>query len=284
MRLVHAITMVAMGTALRLASPLPAAACSLNAVPWQAGSVWPPKDAVAPLNVRIQVAIPADPVRGLTPTLRVSTRPGSLLPEKIDESSAHPERALSLFALTADGQLGEEVVTERRILEQGGASPLRRFELAPLTPLRPESSYAVVLRTDQGSERLGEVRTGKEIDRAPPVWPGVQTARFAPPVRRWQSWGECPEAPQGPRAILQIHPPRDDAQLPVQFLVWVQRAAVRIDFTRPPHARLFADKDRLTVADFPQHSATVRVGVRALDAAGNLSPPSEIDVEIEKGP
>jgi hypothetical protein len=285
MRRLSWLGLVASGLTLQLVCPLETVACSIAWTPWQERAVWPRPDASVPLNVRIQVRIPEEELwkPRLEPP-RVTTRGGSLLPNRLDEPPIHYERALSVFAVTADGTLGDEVALERRMLSSGDW----RFELAPRALLRPESRYVVVWQNKTGGrERLGEVHTGTQADHTPPNWEGIRTARFAPPNAVSFNYSLCPpvsSGQHGPRAIVQVHPPHDDSELPLQYLVWVQKGVSRIDYTIPPHRPLFAQKDLLTIEDIPWLVAHIRVGIRALDAAGNLSPPSEIDVEIKRGP
>lgn len=278
--------MVVCGLMLQLASPREAAACLIRVPPWRTNAVWPRPDVRVPLNVRIQVRIPEGELWQPPPEpLRITTRRGSMLPERLDQPPIPYERALSLFAVAEGGTLGDEVATDRRILEPGGAW---RFELSPRALLRPESTYVVVWQNAKGErERIGEIHTAKQADRTPPSWDGIQAARFAPPYLgdNRLSYHDCftNNGAHGPRAIVQVHPPRDEEQ-PVQFLIWVQKAASRIDYTIAPRPPLFAQQGVLMIDDFPWQAGRVRVGIRALDAVGNLSPPSEIDVEIKHGP
>jgi hypothetical protein len=181
-------------------------------------------------------------------------------------------------------------------------------DLVPRAPLDANQRYEVwrVDRAGNLSSRIvGTFVTTAAIDTTPPAWRGVTRATFA---------GAAP-----PRAgVITVRsecdvdsdiaidaPPASDDQAAwhaVRYAVWIADAKGAIAYDAPPFAREAPDAYRV-IADAPPASIRIaiavpawhepetqgarprgkrRIGVRAVDLAGNASAPSEIDVDFGK--
>lgn len=265
-----------------LGPPAPVAACSIKYIPWQLQAVWPSRDVLAPLNTHVYVYIPErfgalivappDPV----PVPDLSGR----VTAPLEEPGARLAAALSLREVASDGSLGSEVPTRwsaRR--DHSGLS----VELVPRGPLRPQSEYAVLLAMWGGTGRLGRgIRTGSQRDERAPVWQGISRAAFVPATGRLD-FGSCPQLfEHGPQAELSIHEAADDS--PVRYAVWLAKPweALRYEDTRPFY--LTPRRGVLVISELPENAPRLRIGVRAVDAAGNMSPPYEVSLELPYSP
>ena len=265
-----------------LALPAGAKACSIRHIPWQQGAVWPTREVLAPLNVHIYVHIPApfgaplaEPAAH-TPTPALSGR----VAQTFEEPVAARARALSLREVTALGGTGTEVPTRWRARRDGNGI---FFELIPLTPLRPQAAYFVLAETREGSERLGtEFHTGQQRDHSAPVWPGIQHAVYVPPWRSSAASGDCSFLlDHGPQAALTIYGATDEGA--VRYAIWLAKHGEDLPYEDTPRAYLTPNQGTLTVEDLPKGVPRLRIGVRAVDAAGNMSPPSEVELSLPPG-
>lgn len=264
----------ALAAALALADS--AAACSLEHVPWQRGAVWPTRETSAPLNTHVYVWIPAAfgaPL--LKPRACAATRCSVAAP--LEEPVASQARALSLREATGPGGASAEVPTRWRARsDEAGVL----FELTPRSPLRPRTEYFVLAEAEDGPQRLGlGFRTGDQRDERAPEWAGLKGAAYRPARRSPTGGGDCGFLlDHGPQAELTLHGATDEG--PVRYAVWLARPGEALPYGDTPRAYLVPSQGRLTVDGLPKGLPRVRIGVRACDAAGNMSPPSEVELPL----
>jgi hypothetical protein len=180
----------------------------------------------------------------------------------------------------------------RRMETEGGSDPGYVIELIPSADLLPRTRYEVwaVGNQDPRSEQLfGTMRTGNGRDDESPTWSGA--SRVAPIVHK-QSPGRATPIESGG---LDVFGPRaSDGGGRVLYAAWKGEADSPIDFSRPPDGYAVESSPLAGAAlvvlgwpggcapptfAVPQAKAT-RIGLRAMDLAGNVSPPSEHRVEL----
>lgn len=255
-----------------------AAACSIEHVPWQRGAVWPTRDLSAPLNAHVYVRIPAAfgaPLLKPRTCAAPAERCGVAVP--LAEPVAALARALSLREATGPGGAGAEVPTRWRARsDEDGVL----FELTPRSPLRPRTEYFVLAETEDGAQRLGlGFRTGHQRDERAPTWAGIKGAAYRPAWRSPTRGGDCSFLlDHGPQAELTLDGATDEG--PVRYAVWMAKPGEALPYGDTPRAYLVPSQGRLTVDGLPKGLPRVRIGVRACDAAGNLSPPSEVELPL----
>jgi hypothetical protein len=217
--------------------------------------VFPSPAEKAPLNTRIHLILP-DAAEGLVFELKPPAQATTKKDKK--KKKARPEPAVELD----------------RIEAKSGA--LWFVELAPREPLAPETRYELWMTAPGGRPAvIGEIATGVESDTTPPAWSGVGKPTW---VKAPASPGTCQTGK--PHALFG-HQPAADAVL---YAVWLADAAGKIDYAKPPTTWLRDWNGKLALgnpsicspsnADLPA-SGKLRVGLKALDHAGNLSAPSE---------
>ena len=265
-----------------LAIPTSAAACSVTHIPWQQSAVWPTREVIAPLNTHVYVHIPAPFGAQLvepgahTPVPALS---GRVVPS-YEEPVAARAHALSLLAVTDPGGASAAIPTRWRARsDETGIL----FELVPIMPLRPESDYFVLAHTREGQVRLGTgFRTGQQRDDSAPVWPGIKRAVYVPPWRSPAANGDCSFLlNHGPQAELGIYGATDEGA--VRYAVWLAKPWEHLHYEDTPRTYLTPARGTLTVDGLPKGAPRLRIGVRAVDAAGNLSPPSEVELPLPAG-
>jgi hypothetical protein len=117
---------------------------------------------------------------------------------------------------------------------------------------------------------LGTFRTGGDVDTTPPSAPLVRRAVRKPAFASCEAWLEIelakPAADAGGGAVL--------------YALWFA-AAGPIAYDAPPAelAVYVADEQSIDVEDPARAKVGLRVGVRAVDVAGNLSAPVEATVD-----
>lgn len=257
-----------------------AVACSpLASPPWQKSAVWPPKETSVPLNTKVHVRIPANYFSYLVRTEATEFVPllSGRIVASIEEPVSKIARSLSLHEATDEA--GALVQTTWHAT----ADPRDwLFELVPSAPLRPQTEYAIMMDSKQGREHLGTIRTGLHKDDTPPVWLGIKQARYMPPVDACSGAHEncgCYLRSHGSLAELMIHEATDEGA--VRYAVWLARHGEEFRYEVRPWASIVSREGKLILDNPPMRMLSVRIGVRAVDAAGNMSPPSEVELELK---
>ena len=151
------------------------------------------------------------------------------------------------------------------------------LEIVPRAPLAANARYDLWASPHQGKWEkrpgkpvlLGTFRTGDDVDTAPPSRPVVRRAVGHPVAMSCDAWLQIelePAADRGPAADL--------------YAVWFADADGRIAYETPPEevASVTVETQSLDVQIPSRAKVGLRVGVRALDVAGNLSAPVETTV------
>jgi hypothetical protein len=246
--------------------------------PWRAppGTLWPQGDAV-PTNARIHVRLPAEEAQEVALELDLSHlgTPRRFARDPV----AQLARTLTLHSLWEAGRAGPEVPTGWRASIGRGAVT---FELAPRLPLAPLTEYVVMMERRGEPQRLGTFRTGLAAQTTPPAWRGIRGARYV--ASFWPLYlyfSPYPGEPaHGPQARLTIHAATSTREGPLRYGVWLARLEEPLRYQEAPAAWLLPVDGQLLI-DLPPDLARVgriRIGVRAVDAAGNRSPPGETEV------
>lgn len=148
------------------------------------------------------------------------------------------------------------------------------WELVPAHELKPRARYEVwgvpVPKTKKPTTLLGTFRTGDAPDHVAPS---------PPVVKRLE---QRPSAVSCPPFLFLEGSAGTDASGEVFHAMWVTTVRGGIDYAAPP-AFVFsltkATKDRpVPSAELVNRVTPRRAGVRAIDVAGNLSAPVEVDV------
>ena len=148
------------------------------------------------------------------------------------------------------------------------------WELVPAHDLKPSTRYEVwgvpLAKTKKPTTLLGTFRTGDAPDRVAPSAPIVKL------LEQRASAISCP-----PFLYLE-GTSGADASGEVFHAMWLTDVRGGIDYAAPPafvFALTKATKDNpVAHAELVNHVKPRRAGVRAIDVAGNLSAPVEIDV------
>lgn len=239
----------------------------------------PHGDRVAPLNAHVRLELPA--------TWRTTALDCSKPSDAPPPSACRPGRFELVLrpALTSRTE-GNDVATTKResVLADAGT-----VELIPTRLLVAHTRYEVWLQDDSTTHRSRIVAiftTGDAVDRQAPTWSGI-TRAF-----RHHDLGECERD-----EIAILAPPASDDQTPasqIRYGIWIGRGQGRIDYDAPPltYAESSpivqrAGVDRAEVGLSLGSEAVVRpgerflkIGLRALDLAGNASTPSETTVKL----
>jgi hypothetical protein len=190
----------------------------------------------------------------------------------------------------------EVVATEQRVI---GTEQERMLEIWPVAPLAPNAFYVVARRGEPadatspaGSPTLHEdFKTSDHTDTTPPTWSGASAARYlANGVTGDRSSCNVP----APVIEIDAAEPKDDDTPAAAIVlgVWVAGPTGAIDYAAAPaviahlragHAYL-GRRYYCGESNFPAKKAAVRLGLRALDLAGNASAPSEVTVDTEGRP
>jgi hypothetical protein len=164
-----------------------------------------------------------------------------------------------------------------------GAGLQRQVELVPVAQLSPSTTYEVIAtqpeRSDVPARTIGAFRTGTDLDVAAPVWNGVTRATLAPQTKG--KWG-----PSGPTATFHFGAAGDEStpNEELRFGVWLPDAQGRFDYSKAPatYASAHGLGQFVLSGGRPCGWATfrfpiiTRVGVRAVDLAGNQGSASEV--------
>jgi hypothetical protein len=168
--------------------------------------------------------------------------------------------------------------------------------LSPKAPLRAGAQYEVVVAQDQQRAKLGEFTTSAVEDHSPPVFDGVHSGQYTPPMVPPPPSGLCDSGRE--HIELQVTPPRDDQASSALYMVWLATGGARINFSTPPsHAQILPASSRtlqigsrskcnaegLSWAARPGQTEQ-RVGLVVYDEAGNASWPVERVIPLATAP
>lgn len=199
-----------------------------------------------------------------------------------DRKTLLPAAAITHVVRTASGAA---VAVEPHVIK---TSVEAYVELVPHKPLAPRTRYEVVLTHAGEKEYLvGRFLTAAALDRTAPVFAGVQRA-----VLRQVGGGECTI---GPLLNIFLTPATDTGKAPPYYAVWTAPADGAIDYGAAPAAYRYQSGGVLQLHNGYKCSGRsgglntfalmgtpgVRVGVVAIDAAGNRSAAREAVVQAE---
>jgi hypothetical protein len=225
----------------------------------------------------------AHAICGRTPPMFVSPHRGVAVPTNAQLVLSAPvtwRGDSKLTLVTAPGQRHTAVALTERAWITG---KIQRFELLPSAPLSPSTAYE--LRTTRG-EIVAVFTTSVLADTRPPTWTGVRSGvvrRFDPRVIGLEC-GSPEITLSGESAASDDQTTRDD----IRYAAWFGKPSTPIDYTAPPVTWTRASPDiRFSLqfgntedSDFdlpPQRP--LRIGVKAVDFAGNASAPSELTLD-----
>ena len=276
-----------------------AARASVCVVDGMFAEVSPANGSMAPRNVRVHVRLTRAP-QGKTP-------PGQTHLQGPAWSGPLDSVAVSLRA--ANARDGDIVAADMTTL---GMEQERIVEVVPREPLPRGRHFEVILTPPRGQpRRLGGFTVGVALDSTPPVWQGIASGRLA---------GQRPLPPPGAVGAIVVEssaerghpwlaaeaPAASDSSGPgstpaaaIVYGIWVApTTGETIDYARPPLSYVFrrkglilAGRDTaypendlcdLPLLSLPPEQSTWRVGIRAVDWAGNASAASE--VTLNAGP
>jgi hypothetical protein len=190
----------------------------------------------------------------------------------------------------------EVVATEQRVI---GTEQLRTLEIWPVAPLAPNAFYVVARRGEPaeakspaGSPSLrADFKTTDQIDTTPPSWAGASAARY---LAQGVAGDRSSCAVHEPVIEIDAAEPKDDDTPATAIVlgVWLAGPTGAFDYAAAPaviarigsgHAYL-GRTSYCSESDFPARKAALKLGLRALDLAGNASAPSEVIVDPEGRP
>lgn len=206
------------------------------------------------------------------PAITVTPRPGQVAPRNTHVwVEVPPELADAAVTLRGGGPVD---------LRRYGSGAERIIEVVPKAPLAAHAKVDVLL----GNEVVGQIVIGDAADDTPPRWDGLVTGDVSQGLTTGCGAGE-------PFVAFGLGKRSDDATPTVglRYAVWVVEAGKPVDYDKPPTTVVGASGDRLVLGhesrclpanlDLP---ATLAVGVRVLDFAGNAGEPSEADVTVKR--
>jgi len=289
-----AVTVAALGMALT-----PQARGSMCVIDGMFVEVSPATGAVVPRNARVRVRLTKAP-HGKTP-------PGRLHLDGPDWSG--PIDAVTVLVRAVGARGGEPALVAN--VTSFGMEQERIVELVPRELLARHRRFEIMLSASNGPPRsIGTFNVGAEIDARAPVWKGLTRAEIL--GRRPQSSGkdaggvivESSASRDRPWLIAEAPAATDGATTgstpaaAMAYGLWVASTpGATIDYTRPPVSYvsrrkgvILAGRDAaypendlcdLPLLPLPSGQTTLRVGIRAVDWAGNASPPSEVTVNVD---
>jgi hypothetical protein len=228
---------------------------------------WPQPSSIAPINTHVSLELPerwrASMPGGAALVLVAAPTPNNRAPAPL--AIAMREQTIAL------------------------ATPIARIDLAPTALLTPYARYEVrmVDASHRAPDRIiATFTTGSVNDTDPPRWSAAAKARYVP----------APPPGLGIGAMITIDlddGATDNLEMAVamRYGIWVARGAGKIDYSTLPALILFfppsapplsftigehACDPRAISVDAP--TPITRVGVRAIDSAGNMSTPAEAAV------
>jgi len=238
---------------------------------------------VAPTNTHVWMYIPQSFVRGC------------------DERTKQCADAVRFELRTAPAGRDPGTVVpsdvRRTETDHSGSDPFFVVEMIPKADLQPATRHeiwSVGIQAPRRQQFWGTLRTGKGRDTKPPTWSG---ATKVTPIVHKQSAHVATIVGSGG---LNVFGPRaSDAEGRVLYAAWKGTAATPIDFSRPPDGYAYEtglgvsnprSESALVVLGWPggctppnfavPEVQEVRIGLRAVDLAGNVSAPSEHRVKL----
>lgn len=258
--------------------------------------VAPAAGSVVPRNARVRVRVTAAPV-GRTPAGRVRLG-GARWAGGADAVT------VSLHDVTG-GRTDAPALPAS--VATFGMEQERILELTPKEPLAAGRRYQIwIAGGNPGARHVVSFTAGAALDESPPQWPGAVRATtqhaLAPPPPAGSSIVvvQSSDERDRPWVVVETPPAKDPGKLgtpaaSLRYGVWLPDAAGRFDYARTPltyvswkDGRLLAGRDAaypvnslcdLPLFPPPAAGAAFRLGLRAVDAAGNQSAPSELTVE-----
>jgi hypothetical protein len=189
---------------------------------------------------------------------------------------------------------GRRVAARARVFRDGSGAQVR--ELVPRALLAPDTTYevavevAVIDRAGRAARTplaAGRFRTGQVVDGGAPRWDGIVAASLEQKqVPEWS--GLCDSA--RPFGVLRLATPEDPESSSIVFAVWLAPSGGAIDYAQPPVIYVAARADAIGIGapskcghgELPSLEPGTRVGLRAVDQAGNLSPPSDVVLTLAR--
>jgi len=198
------------------------------------------------------------------------------------------DRAETGVEVTLRTNAGHKVATREQVYRDSRGRELR--ELTPQAPLRPETDYTVVVtagRPSRPTVATARFRTGRAADTGAPQWRGIEAAVLVPGDTDPAHGGLCHS--YRPYGHLKVASPIDPESSPVVFAVWLGPSGAALAYDRAPITYVTAVDGHITIGDpskcgdgaLQAQDPGTRVGLRAVDQAGNLSPPSETQLTLQ---
>lgn len=180
-----------------------------------------------------------------------------------------------------------------------GAGTAWTIRLKPRLELRSRTAYEVYWQREDAKRVLaGRFTTGDARDESPPQIE-LHRGRLVDALV-YDGWN--PEKRRARYLSIELGRPRDSGSPnAVAYAVWTTAQAT-VDFTQPPQlyvqSQQYVDQDHGLVSqlilgntasacpatnfDVPERRGKLRVGVRAVDQAGNLSPPAIVVIDLNE--
>lgn len=182
---------------------------------------------------------------------------------------------------------------DRHLVELIPSAPLRArtryaVELVPKVPFRPTVRYYTKVgpRHKDLPNAVSVFTTSDLTDITPPARPGIRKGHLAPPIPSV----DCGTGKSFLTLELGAAPPAADAIL---YAIWVVEPAAKPDYTQTPLTYVQPWRGHLVLghstycqsANFiiPAHLDRIRLGVQAVDQAGNPSARDEIELVLKDG-
>lgn len=252
-------------------------------------SMVPPPIAVrAPLNAQITLSLPS------------SWRTRTFCDDALSTTCSSGSFELALRIAPGDHATGAAPQIVDASLTESTLGAIATVVMKPRTPLTARTRYEVV-RTDKAGKVpilvVGTFTTGDATDDRAPAWSGITRHRVSStePIKGVVSIAEeC-----GENAIELEGMAAEDEGTPataLRYAVWIGDQGKAIDYTASPLAILegkawpkHGGGNALVVTvplerdgklALPNGKKTAKIGLRAIDLAGNASAPSEIAVKL----
>lgn len=244
----------------------------------------------APLNARVTLTMPS--------TWRTRT-----FCEDAPRACVDGSFDLVLRHAPSDHASGAPPVVVATTLRESKAGNLATVVMTPSAPLAARTRYEVVRIERSGKVPLtilGTFATGDAIDDKPPSWPGIKSHHVSStePIKRGGVVTIPMECAENGVQINADTAATDEGTPPsgLRYAVWFADDGSAIDYASPPamilqgqtipkrnggdELILMVPLDRDGKLALPNDKKKAKLGVRAIDAAGNPSAASEIVVKI----
>ncbi len=250
--------------------------------------VVPFGDGIAPINTHVWVTLGA-----AWETIDIAcARPSS-------RDCAKGQFDLVLRTAPTKGAPPEDIATTRRELR---SLAIATVELVPSAPLRARTRYDVWYVEEHGATRprvVGTFTTGSATDITAPTWNGIVRATSNVPTqvpgkKIVTMHVEC----EADGVDVDVRAPTDDMTPPAQmrYVLWIEDVKAKIDYVRtpllyeaaypidttaPPRFEInLGTAETRANWEIPKGVRAVKIGVRAIDLAGNVSVVSEVVVKL----